>query len=374
MPFCKAPFTSIYYHGWNRKIAFCCEQDRTSLNDSTIEQWWNSDSANQIRNQFNKGEWPDSCHRCRWQEEHGMTSLRSTFDNLTVTNRPVYIDYRPDNLCNLQCTMCGPDSSNLIEKLWKQFPDVFGVYADDTVESFADDTDAQIKQIINTDTQMLKILGGEPTVNKKVHDVFKYCIDKGYSKHIDLKMTTNFTNLNSTYSLIEQFKSVRIVASIDATGPTYEYIRQPARWHSVRNHLINFSERYKNNNKFKLALNCVWQPVSAFTVAEWFPELAELFYKTLEINRSQINIIPVGGGVGWAGIPVEYRTQIIQALDSIQTEHADLINSMKAITVNYASYSDSAYTEFVEQIKTMDRYKGTDITALHPLWKQLISL
>ena len=81
------------------------------------------------------------------------------------------------------------------------------------------------------------MLGGEPTINKKVHRVFNYCIENDFAKSVNLSMTTNFTNLNSTYNLIDKFNSVGIQASLDGTGDTYEYIRRPAKWKQIKKNI-----------------------------------------------------------------------------------------------------------------------------------------
>ena len=52
--------------------------------------------------------------------------------------------------------------------------------------------------MIDSDTALLKVLGGEPTINKKV--LHLTTVYKMIMQNIDLKMTTNFTNLNNTSS------------------------------------------------------------------------------------------------------------------------------------------------------------------------------
>ena len=35
----------------------------------------------------------------------------------TVVGKPLYFDYRPDNICNLGCAMCSPNASSILEKM-----------------------------------------------------------------------------------------------------------------------------------------------------------------------------------------------------------------------------------------------------------------
>ena len=86
--------------------------------------------------------------------------------------KPQYIDYRPDNLCNLMCTMCSPSNSNLVEKIYKQFP---GVFHDQTDYSFDQSSQDRIlgDKLINEDILRLKVQGRAQS--KKVHDAFTLC-------------------------------------------------------------------------------------------------------------------------------------------------------------------------------------------------------
>jgi sulfatase maturation enzyme AslB (radical SAM superfamily) len=391
---CKAPFTSIYYKGSANEIAFCCAQeDRLKLdNYDSINHWWNSDYAQKFRQSFIDGKFPPQCHVCEWQEKNDIESDRPGYDHLplvqpniitgNVKEKPQYIDYRPDNLCNLMCTMCSPSNSSLVEKIYKQFPDVFGNQKDYSFDQSSQDRILKDK-IVNEDTLKLKVLGGEPTINKKVHDAFHYCVDNDYAKNIELAMTTNFTNLNSTYKLIEQFKQVKIQASIDGTGPTYEYIRKPARWKKIKENMLEFSDRFEGNNKFRFGLNCVFQPVSAFTVKEWLPEMLTFFYDEMKIKRWGITMLAITGptGLTFGALPQKFREVVVNDLLDIQNNFKDHsnerlqnnISSMIKYVTDFEEYDYKKLKSFKVKVKTFDKAKKTDITTLSPLFTELLN-
>ena len=390
---CRAPFTSVYYKGSNNTVAFCCAQeDRVKLQEyGSIDNFWNSEYAKTLRKSFIKGKFPVNCATCEWQEDNGMTSDRVNFRELplgkinvdegTVDKQAQFLDYRPDNLCNLMCTMCSPSNSSLVEKIYLQFPDVFGhsqAYTKNVEENKELVFDSHL---INKDLLKLKVLGGEPTINKKVHNVFQYCIDQGYAQNINLSMTINFTNLNATYEMIEKFKSVKIQASLDGTGPTYEYIRKPAKWKQIKKNLIEFSDRYKDNDKFRMGGNCVFQLVSAFTVKEWLPDLLTLFYDDLKIKKHEITMLVINSpaGLTFSSLPPKYREIVISDLLDIQNQFKnhdnprlkknidDLITNM-----NYEKYDYEMLLRGKKKIAVLDKAKKTDLRSLHPLYKELL--
>ena len=396
--FCRAPFTSIYYREKPNSVAFCCVQKGRKIlsNGETVKDWWQEKNSQQMREDFIWGTWPKACSECQWTEENaGIDSDRRGFDkvpleniNINTGNKlafPQYVDYRPDNLCNLMCTMCSPGNSNLVEKMWDAMPDVFGKHNSLATE---DNVDFYDTQLINKHTVKLKVLGGEPTINKKVHRVFNYCIENDFAKSVNLSMTTNFTNLNSTYNLIDKFNSVGIQASLDGTGDTYEYIRRPAKWKQIKKNIKEFIDKYSDNDKYTLGINLVFQPVNAFTVDEWLYELLELHYlyntekKHKKFSKTpSVLLIDYPAGFTFGILPEKYKEQLKQQYNKMISEikSNDPIAEQKKYYldlfikyVDYQSYSFKELNSFKRKTLAMDGYKKTDITKLHPVFKELL--
>ena len=195
-------------------------------------------------------------------------------------------------------------------------------------------------------------------------------------------MTTNFTNLNATYKLIEKFKTVKIQASVDATGPTYEYIRKPARWNKIKENMLDFSNNFYGNDKFRFAMNCVFQPINAFTVKEWLPEMLTFFYDEIKIARSFITMLAITGpnGLTFGALPNKFRDIVVNDLVEIQNSFKDHsnerlqnnISSMIKYVNEFEKYDYKKLKMFKLKIITFDKAKKTDITTLHPLYKELL--
>tara|TARA_B100001094_G_scaffold173302_1_gene167587 strand:+ start:7262 stop:8512 length:1251 start_codon:yes stop_codon:yes gene_type:complete len=403
--FCKAPFSSIYVrphvkvnkdYAPKTEIGFCCVQtDHYHMEaNQTIDDFWKSDWAQEHRQQFLNKEWPSSCSECRWKENNGVISDIDSHDHIPVEKfsidqgneigRPKYVDYRPDNLCNLMCTMCSPGNSNLIEDMWRELPiNPIWHNASTPKQKIVEQEELITKELIGEHTLQLKVLGGEPTINKKVHSVFQYCIDKGYAKNIDLKITTNFTNINKTYKMFEQFKSAKINASIDATGPTYEYIRRPAKWSAVKGHMLEFGERYNDQYpRIRFSMNLVWQVANCFTAKEWIPELFDLFYVNKNIKKivsrgDNISMINCDGtGITLEAVPDSMKHYILDDLNDLLKDWSHIPQAKLNIEtlIKYtqrAKWTNEHHRAFKRKFMLMDQYKKTDMFKLSPRFKEL---
>jgi len=406
--FCKAPFASIYVRPRVKidpndlpqtEASFCCVQSENYVLNAnqTIDDFWKSDWAQEHRRQFLNKEWPSSCGECQWRENNGVSSDIDSHDIIPIEQydilsgneigKPKYVDYRPDNLCNLMCTMCSPANSNLIEDMWRELPlnPEWHRRSQKTAkgEVIVYNETLVTKELVGEHTIQLKVLGGEPTINKKVHSVFEYCIEKNYAKDIDLKITTNFTNMNKTYKMFDEFKTCKINASIDATGPTYDYVRRPAKWSAVRKHLLHFGERYKDSYpKMRWGVNLVWQLANCFTTKEWLPELFELFYtnenlKNLHTDNTFISMINCDGtGITLEAVPESMKHYIRDDLNGLLKDWKHIPGAKKNIEAllkytERAKFTWEHHRAFKRKFKLMDQYKKTNMFELSPRFKEL---
>jgi hypothetical protein len=403
--FCKAPFGSIYVRAPSKfktetEIGFCCVQtDYYHMpKEESINDFWKSSYAQEFRKKFLNKEWPRQCGECQWRENNGLVSDIDSHIHIPIeqfeveqgneVSKPKYVDYRPDNLCNLMCTMCSPDSSSLIEEMWNKLPMSYKWMnsksrSDGNV--IIEKEDLVTKDLISKHTMQLKVLGGEPTINKKVHSVLQYAIDNDYAKDINLKITTNFTNVNKTYKLFDEFKTFKIQASIDATGPTYEYIRRPAKWLSIKEHLLEFADRYKDSRpKVSFSINLVWQLANCFTTKDWLPELLELYYKHPNLKRlivpdTEICVINCSGaGTTLESVPDSMKHYIIDDLNDIRKDwtgsnYPNVRNNIDTLIkhTQRSIFKIEELENFKHRWKLMDEYKKTNMFELSPRFKEL---
>ena len=136
---CPWPWTTIHV-GILSDLSHCCEQHGlpTSVRETSLQDFWNSDLAKEVRATMLAGKWHKSCRICYKRELNGVRSKRqmslkravekswhgyspTELFNIvkqgTHVDTPIkQIDIRFGTTCNLACRMCGPISSSM----WSQ--------------------------------------------------------------------------------------------------------------------------------------------------------------------------------------------------------------------------------------------------------------
>ncbi len=114
----------------------CCKSTEPIAEVNNLEELPNFQSSEiyaSIRSKMINGELlADHCNGCYKLEKQGITSGRqietiewanrlgiNNLNDLDKIDSPVYYEIFPNNKCNLQCRMCGPQDSHLIEKEYR---------------------------------------------------------------------------------------------------------------------------------------------------------------------------------------------------------------------------------------------------------------
>ncbi|MEM9303144.1 MAG: twitch domain-containing radical SAM protein [Pseudomonadota bacterium] len=249
-------------------IRLCCHAERSEELGDCVDAAasWNGPALREIRRQMANGEAVPACGRCYAKEIDGVESARqqalrvwgehpafqaafqhSLEHDFQVENRPIYMDIRFGNRCNLVCKMCWGASSSQIVKDHKRlqaadperFRRFFGPLLDVTYDWYeAPEAWAFLEDCIPF-LEELYLTGGEPTLIEQNLAFLKRCVATGHADHIRLRFNTNLTTINDEFlDVVSRFKWVHFGCSIDGAGPVYEYIRYPARWDRVRGNYL----------------------------------------------------------------------------------------------------------------------------------------
>lgn len=288
--FCPLPwiFQAVRNNG---DLRVCCQSNvsssrglltdgnGTTLNalNTTSEKARNAPELKHIRQTMLAGEWPETCIRCRREEDAGLRSRRiyeneiwgREFDEnraRTVTKNDGSIstdqvplrslDIRFGNKCNLACRMCGPTDSDFwygdhAELYGPKFLDTqgeVGLIQDHNGRWSATDKGYlwynEASEFWNSLEERLRslrhihIVGGEPLLIQRHYEFLEKLVESGASSQIQIEYNTNLTVLpEKALELWRNFKSVRIGVSIDGTGSVNEYIRYPSKWPVIERHL-----------------------------------------------------------------------------------------------------------------------------------------
>lgn len=256
---CVVPWTQIEVctTGFVRP---CAEFNRDIVDDAgnkfdlnnpntDLRKVWNSKDLQSIRQSFLDGECLDECSKCWQQEQQGLLSRREReldahgkhiqHCTTTTANDPILLDVKLGIKCNLQCKICNSEySHNWIKDEQEIYGQVINVQ---NGKDWTDDTQnwKHIKDI-STNLETLYLSGGEPLLLDNHIDLLQHLVDTGAAPNIWLKTHTNGTIRLSDklLSLLQQFKSVQLMYSIDDIGKRFEYQRPPVKWNKVRDNFL----------------------------------------------------------------------------------------------------------------------------------------
>ena len=241
--FCMAPWIHLNVSP-NGDVPICCNIINNkntiagNVNDSSLEEIWNSEVMKAIRTKMLNGEKIKECSSCYDREKISKyTSMRTSFnykyfnkhknlvretkidgsiDDLNI----IYFDFRFSNKCNFTCRTCVPHySSSWEKKLGINNPKI-----KDT-KKIIDETK---KLILENKLEEIYFAGGEPLITDEHWEIINFLIEQKCDD-IYLRYNTNLSVLNykgnNFIEKLKNFKNVVVSPSCDSLGIRGEYIR-----------------------------------------------------------------------------------------------------------------------------------------------------
>lgn len=283
---CKLLENQIYV-GTNGQYRMCCisleSNNKETVQTHTPQQWLQSETITKAKEQFKNNQWPESCKRCRLEEEAGIASKRieQQFYGPGVT----HLDLRLGNSCNLKCISCNPrSSSSIAEEV--QFMKKKGIYPiynsdHDSVLNWYDDhvfslfSEFPLKEVYFS--------GGEPMIVKYL-DQFLERVDRT----VTLRFNTNATIMNpKILKLLKKFNTVVMSCSIDGIGKKNEYIRFGSKWNDIDKNIKTYAEFCKVDiNPCISVLNGAYYE----EIIEWSDRQGFKVYENMLLNPSWLHV------------------------------------------------------------------------------------
>ena len=262
-----------------------------------LEAYWNSTEIRNLRKDLIAGKRPEICSRCWREDDAGVRSARQVFNEQfskelprqiedtgvdgSAPLRPVYLDLRFGNLCNLKCRMCGPYSSDRFLDEWnlanpeEALPEEEMKWLSnlrwwDKASSW----DALLENI--DQVELVYSTGGEPTLAEGFYKFMDLCIEKERASNIIIKINTNLTNFpDRLVDRLVQFKGVMLNLSIDAIGPLARYIRHPSDWKTIERNL-RFVDKLAVERKWFGTVHTTVQVLNVTRLIELFDTIKDL--------------------------------------------------------------------------------------------------
>ena len=271
--FCAMPFYHIYSNS-NGKWAPCClaEESDKQIDTTTIKEWWNSDTINELRTEMVYGASTDCinkfCSVCKNQEAIEGHSFRTEhndrFNRFNEDSRGLYnainefkdtstidLDYIDErflelklrlfgNKCNLTCFMCFPrDSNKRVKEVSTLDVELQRDFKYDLIKDVEVPLDDLINQILEiaSNVSYIKIIGGEPLMLKEHSKLLDALISSGHSKYITLKYQTNLSLQHNLTKYVNDFRHIHVSISLDSTKEYNDYLRYGSDWNVIDNNI-----------------------------------------------------------------------------------------------------------------------------------------
>ena len=325
--FCPVPFVHLYLdNSTNSRI--CCVASRENIPERSefVSELWNGDYYKQVRQDMLDGKYNESCKTCYRREAEDLKSDRQRYierykdvplnvENGNDTGKPLDLELRFSNLCNLKCRMCHPRQSSQFEKELKKHPQVaekyFTVWADEGYK-LANNKSVDPSNVVNFDWLFsknlvkIKLLGGEPTIMPEAQKALEYLINVG-NTNTKIHITSNGTNVNPKFNnLIKKFDNVVFNFSIDGCYETNDYIRFPSNFHSIIKNIEDVTEKvdYFSTTMCIQALNIH----NLYDHAKFMTEFSEKLGKPINCDAYPLD------WPNWASyqtLPLDYRKKHI---------------------------------------------------------------
>ena len=370
--FCIMPFIHANVRT-NGDIHMCCystEIPQHNIKSSSIVHWWAS--IEQARIDMLEGTPLTACAGCYNQEAHGLTSQRQSNNKRfkvvsdkyakEIVNRyykdlvsPIDYDLQITNICNLKCIMCRESESSalLTENRILKISNV-----DQTDYNWKqEEIDKLLELLQNPNTKSVTIRGGEPFLIPQIKKAMLDVIRTNRASLIDLQIVTNCTEFDIEWvNILEKFKSIWMICSIDAVGDRYEFIRYGATWNKVDKN-IDLIKTIKNVN---ITINTVIQNINLLGIPDL---LAWAEQKDLYINLSRIQ------DPAWLTIdtlPVAIKQMAIEELNKLSYSRAENLSGIIKYLKESTQTDQQLWDEFSRLITLKDNHRKTDFKNTFP--------
>jgi len=271
--FCYFPFYQLAVKDFDREsaevVAPCCnmldfknpfDYFENDQKDS-FEEYFYSKPMEKLRKDLLKGKKPECCSHC-WKLESKTKNSQRLNSECDMPDDFVFdykdpklitIDLATGRTCNLSCRMCSPGSSDKLDSDYYNMSDLDRKLLgwEDVRIGDGNPTHNPAWQKFlkdQKDISVIKVIGGEPFVTKDFIDMLHAVIKNNKAKNTELIITTNGTKFsNNNMELLNQFKHIRLLLSIDATEQSYEYIRHPMPWSKLQSSIHNFKNKIRTS-------------------------------------------------------------------------------------------------------------------------------
>tara|TARA_B100000035_G_scaffold85947_1_gene72213 strand:- start:1341 stop:2522 length:1182 start_codon:yes stop_codon:yes gene_type:complete len=224
-----------------------------ALEANTIEDIINGEHRQKLLKKLTKNVKVTSCNSCWQQEENNIISKRTSIaDNvkLDAVGKLQHIEIGLDYTCNMTCRMCNSFTSSSFNKLTTMNKKLDKLFPDDELyvpyqrQNYTKHILELFERSDLSNLIWVKLTGGEPFYSKSIYRFIELLIQKAPYNELELEIITNGSIFPSEklLSMLKQFKSVKILLSIDAVGDLAQVCRPPTKWITILDNFKKYKE------------------------------------------------------------------------------------------------------------------------------------
>jgi MoaA/NifB/PqqE/SkfB family radical SAM enzyme len=290
-----------------------------------------------------------------------------------VTSPIVNLHLRFGNLCNLQCTMCSPQHSNMWYDDWMNLYDKpfnLGKYRTFKIEKDQYGRNKlgfekwwehpkwweNFKRIM-PQLRHIYFTGGEPFLVPALDTCLDLLIEAGLASKIVLRFDTNLTVFNQKIlDKLKLFRRVALCVSVDETEERYHLIRNPGNYDRF---LENLQKLIDNKIPIEYVSSCIGI-ATLYTI----PRVCQMTAKYKV--RPEFRFLEGPKWLDLRYLPRSAKEELIKYYESLPSENYLHIRWYKTMINLLNKYLDDSYTnynflnDFVKFMDKLDETRNTN--------------
>jgi hypothetical protein len=330
----------------------CCLSTTELQMPKSTDLLWNNPAMMSNRKLNDQNVWLEGCWECKHLESADLKSFRQSMIEGLGTEKnvsgPKRIDLLFDRSCNLACRTCSPANSTFWEK---HLRDNNLALTTDTppTQNFA-----KIKNLLESldlsNLLQVQFCGGETLMGNTYWNTAQLIADLVPDAHnkILLGFQTNGTQPidERYYQIIERFRLVKFMISIDGIDDKFDYLRWPASWNQVVDNIMSIREKAPGNVMFYI------QETTSCLNLYYFGQVGDWVAKNFNANRF--------------GDPTDHSTQLAQHhyldVNNITQEYVDAVRSTKMSEFITPAWKENPrrIQLFIRETEKFDQIRGQD--------------
>ena len=293
--FCAAPFGHLQFHT-TIQYRPCCMYNGDFISAkgvTNLQEVYQDPKYQQMRKDMLNNIPIPGCSKCYRNDKLGLESGRK-FHNRTISISDIYnpqiqtLELTFGNKCNMRCITCSLAQSS---SWYEQHKEIYALFNNgkELVAEQYQNFDVDIDSIVSLDLQEIKILGGEPFLDKRYFQV----LDK-LSPDCKVMMVTNnsIAPTKEQLKILSKFKHVSLHFSIDGVGEVGEFVRtglNMKRWERNLHKWLSFLQYNLGNHNIWPRFHYVIHALNILNIDKTLKYLSNLVMPYFEMPLALID-------------------------------------------------------------------------------------